>query len=76
MSSDLKELYIEDLGQISGGIINCMGPDLSKLTTLAVGEEDGGSLELATTLAIGEEDGGLVATTMAIGEEDGGFGLR
>jgi len=39
------------------------------VTTLAVGEEDGGGF--ATTKALGEEDGGW-ATTMAVGEEDGG----
>ncbi len=54
-------------------------------TTLAVGEEDGGTLPPhdrgdppdATTLAVGEEDGGTLpppdATTLAVGEEDGGI---
>lgn len=43
------------------------------ITTLAVGEEDGG---IATTQAVGEEDGGIKpptdVTTLAVGEEDGG----
>jgi hypothetical protein len=56
----LKDLYIEDLGQATGG------KKPPPLTTLAIGEEDGG----ATTMALGEEDH---ATTMAIGEEDGGI---
>lgn len=45
------------------------GAGAELVTTLAVGEEDGGGF--ATTKALGEEDGGW-ATTMAVGEEDGG----
>jgi hypothetical protein len=56
--SELKELFIEDLGKVTGG----KKPPI--FTTLALGEED----PVATTLAIGEED--PVATTLAIGEED------
>jgi len=52
----LKDLYIEDLGQVTGG----KGP----YTTLAIGEEDP-----TTTKPWYEED---VATTHAIGEEDDG----
>lgn len=48
---------------------NNQGANPCGVTTLAVGEEDGGT---ATTKAIGEEDGGSV-TTLAIGEEDGGI---
>jgi hypothetical protein len=51
----LKDLYIEDLGQVIGG---------KKVTTLAIGEEDPGP----TTLAIGEE--GPYPTTLALGEEE------
>jgi hypothetical protein len=54
----LQDLYIEDLGQVTGGKKN------PPVTTMAIGEED-----VYTTLAIGEED---EATTMAIGEEDPG----
>lgn len=58
-NKQLKELFIEDLGQVTGG----KGP----ITTLALGEE------VATTLALGEEGstylGGEEASTMAIGEE-------
>ncbi|MFI0400949.1 MAG: hypothetical protein ACH34X_17835 [Thiolinea sp.] len=49
------------------------------ITTLAVGEEDGGIKPPTdvTTLAVGEEDGGtnppIDVTTYAIGEEDGGI---
>lgn len=53
--SQLKELFIEDLGQVTGGAKK------PPLTTLAIGEED------ATTMAIGEEDS---HTTMALGEEE------
>lgn len=55
--TELKELFIEDLGKVTGG----KKPPI--YTTLAIGEEDP-----ATTLAIGEEDPPL--TTLAIGEED------
>jgi hypothetical protein len=51
----LKDLFIEDLGQVTGA-------KRPPITTLAIGEEDG-----ATTLAIGEEDD---ATTLALGEEE------
>lgn len=34
------------------------GARFDHVTTLAIGEEDGGGL--ATTLAVGEEDGGLI----------------
>jgi hypothetical protein len=53
--SQLEDLFIEDLGQVTGG-------KKPPITTLAIGEED-----VATTLALGEED----ATTLAIGEEGG-----
>ena len=52
----LKDLFIEDLGQVTGG-----RPPLA--TTLALGEE--GPTE--TTLALGEEDGD--PTTVWYGEE-------
>ena len=66
----LKDLYIEDLGQVTGGKGGKGKPPMA--TTLALGEEDTATTmaigeEDATTLAIGEED---IATTMAIGEED------
>ncbi|WP_434424531.1 hypothetical protein [Nannocystis pusilla] len=54
----LKDLFIEDLGQVTGG----KGPIY---TTLAIGEEG----PEPTTLAIGEEDPPM--TTLALGEEDG-----
>lgn len=54
----LKELYIDDLGQVTGGK-GPVGP-----TTLAYGEEGGPPL---TTLALGEEIQG--PTTLAYGEE-------
>ncbi|PRP94805.1 hypothetical protein [Enhygromyxa salina] len=65
----LKDLYIEDLGQVTGG----KGGPIA--TTLAIGEEDHcnpttkalGEEDVMTTLAIGEEDG---PTTLALGEED------
>ncbi|SKA90174.1 hypothetical protein SAMN02745130_03108 [Thiothrix eikelboomii] len=49
------------------------------VTTLALGEEDGGIKNPpdVTTLALGEEDGGIKnppdVTTLALGEEDGGI---
>ncbi len=52
----LKDLFIEDLGQVTGG------KKSPPMTTLALGEEG----PWATTQAIGEED---MQTTMAIGEE-------
>lgn len=51
----LKELFIEDLGKVTGG----KKPPVA--TTLVVGEEDWN-----TTLAVGEEG----ETTHAEGEED------
>jgi hypothetical protein len=56
-NKQLKELFIEDLGQVTGG-----GPKKPPITTLALGEEGG-----ATTLAVGEED---FETTLALGEEE------
>lgn len=55
--SQLKELFIEDLGQVTGG------GKKPPITTLAIGEEDPDP----TTLAVGEEDW---QTTLALGEED------
>jgi hypothetical protein len=55
--TQLADLFIEDLGQVTGG------GKKPPYTTLAIGEEDG-----ATTLAIGEEDGNH--TTLALGEEE------
>jgi hypothetical protein len=52
----LKELFIEGLGKVTGG----KKPPIA--TTLAIGEED----PVATTLAVGEEDW---ASTDALGEE-------
>jgi hypothetical protein len=48
---------------------------MSKLTTLAIGEEDStshkrGEEDVYTTEAIGEEE--PIYTTLALGEEDGG----
>jgi hypothetical protein len=54
-NKQLKELFIEDLGKVTGG----GGGDP---TTQAIGEEDP-----MTTEAIGEED---PVTSQAIGEED------
>jgi hypothetical protein len=56
-------------------------PDIdTTLTTLAMGEEDGGMPPpdmpppgMATTFAMGEEEDGGMATTLAVGEEDGGM---
>lgn len=56
-NTKLKDLFIEDLGQVTGG-----KKPKPPITTLAIGEED-----VATTLAVGEED---VATTLALGEEE------
>lgn len=52
----LKDLFIEELGQVTGG------GKKPPITTLAIGEEDP-----ATTLAVGEED---PYTTLALGEEE------
>ncbi|HLT38331.1 MAG TPA: hypothetical protein VK034_18725 [Enhygromyxa sp.] len=54
----LQDLYIDDLGQVTGG------KKRPPITTLAIGEEDP-----MTTMAIGEED---PMTTLALGEEDPG----
>ncbi|MBK8455507.1 MAG: hypothetical protein WAQ53_01170 [Thiofilum sp.] len=66
-------------------LIQLIGRPNNNVTTLAVGEEDGGmppthghNGSTVTTLAIGEEDGGInpppaVGTTEAMGEEDGGM---
>lgn len=55
----LKELYIEELGRVTGG----GGEKWPPATTNAIGEEG----PPATTLALGEED--PIPTTLAIGEE-------
>ncbi|MFV8752204.1 hypothetical protein ACNOYE_16775 [Nannocystaceae bacterium ST9] len=52
----LKDLFIEDLGQVTGGFKK------PPITTMAIGEEG----PEPTSLAIGEED---PVTTLAIGEE-------
>lgn len=59
----IQELNQIEIDQISGGRCGTRPP----MTTMAVGEEDGGGV--ITTQAVGEEDGGA-ATTLAIGEED------
>ncbi|MGH1342796.1 MAG: hypothetical protein ACRBN8_14640 [Nannocystales bacterium] len=61
----LKELFIEDLGEVTGGkggihTTLAVGEEGPYPTTLAVGEED-----ILTTMALGEEH----ATTLALGEE-------
>lgn len=55
-NKQLKDLFIEDLGQVTGGVKK------PPITTLAIGEE----VE-ATTLAMGEENW---ETTLALGEEE------
>ena len=57
MKKKLKDLFIEDLGKVTGG-----KPPVA--TTLALGEEE----PWPTTEALGEE--GPTETTLAIGEED------
>ena len=64
--SQPRELFIEELEQVSGGFVGRRGPIM---TTMAIGEEDGGCV---TTMALGEEGGGPIFTTLALGEEDGG----
>lgn len=66
-------------------LIQLVGRPNNNVTTLAIGEEDGGmppsqgnNGSTVTTLALGEEDGGFnqaptVGTTEAVGEEDGGM---
>lgn len=56
-NKQLKDLFIEDLGQVTGG----KKPPLA--TTLALGEESPDP----TTLALYEED---FETTLALGEEE------
>ncbi|MBM3605055.1 MAG: hypothetical protein FJX25_09940 [Alphaproteobacteria bacterium] len=51
MTSDPRELDLEECAQVSGGAM---------ATTLAIGEEDGGWNRRLTTMALGEEEpGGL-----------------
>lgn len=70
-STRTRQLFISDLGSVIGGGCSKKGKG-PIATTLALGEEDGGSPgPIFTTLALGEEDGGLM-TTLALGEEDGG----
>jgi len=52
-----RELFIEELEQVAGGLLIRRPEPI--MTTMAVGEEDGGG-------------GGGIYTTMALGEEDGG----
>jgi hypothetical protein len=60
-----RKLFIEDLGQVTGGCRRHRRPEPPRFTTLALGEEGGD----VTTLAIGEEDSGPDVTTLALGEE-------
>ena len=63
-----SELFIEELGQVSGGFFFRPGP--IKLFPTPINPRPG---PIMTTLAVGEEDGGgIPITTMALGEEDGG----
>lgn len=63
----MKKLTSTQTEQVAGGLrLRRCPPRRPPITTLAIGEEDGGGV---TTLAIGEED---MATTLALGEEDGG----
>jgi hypothetical protein len=63
----LKDLFIEDLGQVTGGgkkppyTTLAIGEEGPEPTTLAIGEEGD------TTMALGEENW---ETTMALGEEE------
>jgi hypothetical protein len=70
-----RELFIEDLGRVTGAGCGAKAP---KITTLALGEEDGGLVEIdqgiirpPVTVIGEEEDGGELLTTLALGEEDG-----
>ena len=58
ISTQPKQLFITDLGQVQGGGLPNPVP---RPTTLALGEEDGGGSNppTFTTLALGEEDGNL-----------------
>ncbi|WP_199925541.1 hypothetical protein [Paenibacillus bouchesdurhonensis] len=58
------EISPEEMQNIDGGSL-----DRPIVTTLAVGEEDGGPI--MTTMALGEEGGGPIMTTLAVGEEGG-----
>ena len=60
---NLQELFIEDLGQVTGGAPG--GNGKGKGGGNGGGNGGGG----VTTLALGEED---PYTTLALGEEDGG----
>lgn len=57
-----RELFIEELERVSGGIFRWPDPVFPRpgpvMTTMALGEEDGGGIPI-TTMALGEEDGGL-----------------
>jgi hypothetical protein len=68
---EMTELYIEDLGEVSGGGSGTPSPIRVPIaTTRALGEEGGFPF---TTLAVGEEGGfpGPIFTTNALGEEGG-----
>jgi len=67
----MKDLDQSQTTQVAGGLRLKRCPPFKRppITTLAIGEEDGGGV---TTMAVGEED---MATTLAIGEEDGGTGV-
>ena len=62
----VRELFIEDLGRIVGGVYpsDPSGPTgggaggEAKITTAALGEEGGCTAPHITTLALGEEGGG------------------
>jgi hypothetical protein len=61
---DMIELYIDELGAVSGGRGECR-----PWTTEALGEEAVIFPPVATTLAVGEEGCGPIFTTLALGEE-------
>lgn len=66
----MKHLDQKQTEQVAGGLrLRRCPPIKPPITTLAVGEEDGGGV---TTLAIGEED---MYTTLALGEEGGDTGV-
>jgi hypothetical protein len=81
----IRELFIEELNEVTGGARKRRCPGGGGASTEAVGEEDGGGT--MTTLALGEEggsgDGGVstramgeeggTVTTFALGEEGGFF---
>src|SRR5262245_12842237 len=77
------EQFLAGLSRQIGLFKYALPNEPSNVTTMAVGEEDGGLPKepgKATTMAVGEEDGGFNpnpkpsggVTTMAVGEEDGG----